>query len=87
MDDWLLWPTRCTASTVRKGEEVECGQPAIAVAIYTGGEVEDHAYPVCMHHSRGRTMMSLPDVILAARASVSTGTQPNTAFATAITTR
>lgn len=63
--DWLNSPERCSAGVIRQGEDMPCDKPAIAVALYDGDEFEHHAFPVCKHHARGRTMYSLKDVMIA----------------------
>ena len=54
---------RCCAEVIRNGETQPCDKPAVAVA---DGDAESDAWwPVCPHHTRGRKMVPLPDLIKA----------------------
>jgi hypothetical protein len=60
LDFILKFPDKCCAEVSRKGESQPCDKMAVAVTI----DVEDgHWWPVCPHHSRGRPMMSLAELI------------------------
>lgn len=58
----LKFSGRCCAEVSRKGESQPCDKTAVAVTI----DSEDgHWWPVCPHHSRGRRMVPLTDLLKA----------------------
>jgi hypothetical protein len=60
------FPDKCCVEVSRKGESQPCDKPAVAVASGVDEwEDQDCWWPVCAHHSRGRRMVSLPDLIKA----------------------
>lgn len=52
---------KCCAEVSRKGEAQPCEKMAVAVAV--GDEQGGSWWPVCPHHSRGRAMVSLTELI------------------------
>lgn len=56
------YPDKCCAEVSRKGELQPCDKTAVAVTVdaETG-----QWWPVCPHHTRGRQMISLADLLLA----------------------
>lgn len=63
----LKYGGTCDAGVTRKGELEPCDKPAIAVAV-SADEISagrDYWWPVCPHHSRGRRMVKLPELIRA----------------------
>ena len=55
---------KCAVGVSRKGEYQPCDAPAVAVAV-DAEEGYDQWWPVCPHHSRGRRMVKLPELIAA----------------------
>lgn len=57
----LKFSDKCEAEVIRKGELQPCDKVAVAVAY---GEAEnDNWWPVCPHHSRGRRMVPLSELL------------------------
>lgn len=54
------FPGECCAAVSRGGELQPCDKRAVAVTVDTE---DGHWWPVCPHHSRGRPMVSLADLI------------------------
>lgn len=61
------YPDRCCAETTRKGESQPCDKTAYAMALGYSDEVgegePDHWWPVCIHHARGRRLVTLSRMI------------------------
>ena len=53
------FPEKCCAEVSRKGESQPCDKTAYAVASGDGGRY----WPVCIHHARGRQLLSLADLL------------------------
>lgn len=71
------FPDRCAAEVSRGGECQPCDKVAVAVT------VDDHWWPVCVHHSRGRCMVPLADLLRATRGgsgSISVDPRPTATF-------
>ena len=58
------WPGECTAEVSRRGEFQPCDKPAYAVA--KGFDPEGY-WPVCIHHARGKALVTLAEILEAHR--------------------
>ena len=56
------FPDKCCAEVSRKGESQPCDGRAVAVAV-SADDGYDRWWPVCAHHSSGRRMVSLPELL------------------------
>jgi len=56
------FPDKCCAEVSRGGESQPCDKTAVAVTI---DPEDEHWWPVCAHHSRGRRMVPLADLLAA----------------------
>lgn len=62
----VKFPDKCCAEVSRNGQSQPCDKPAVAVA---HGDTDgwrcgsDSWWPVCPHHTRGRRMVLLADLI------------------------
>lgn len=57
------FPDKCCAEVTRNGEAQPCDKTAVAVADGSAEYGDGAWWPVCAHHSRGRAMVPLADLI------------------------
>jgi hypothetical protein len=61
------FPGECCAEVSRKGNSEPCDKTAYAVAV-DPDDPTSLAWPVCVHHARGRTLIPLSELLEVARA-------------------
>ncbi len=59
LDFVFAFPAECCQGVTRDGEHQPCDKTAVALAVHPSEP--EHAYPVCVHHTRIATALPLSE--------------------------